>query len=392
MGVTSAIVYACAQCHPHRGRMDQWRTNGACPLLTAIALLCFSSLPSAAAVLPENRADMMYHSSSGGGVKVDGPALLVRKGMNDKASLAASYYADSVSGASIDVVTTASPYKDKREEYGLSADYLYRDSLLSFSYTTSKESDYLADTFGFSIAQELFSGLTTVNLGYTTGHDVVKRNTDTTFEQTVDRYQYKVGLSQIITKSLIMSLNYEAVTDDGYLNNPYRSALVLGAAVPERYPRTRDSHAVALQVRKGLDFFDKQELRSSIKFDYRYFLDTWDITANSAELGYQQYFTKRWLADWHLRYYTQTKAVFYADSFSREFLYMARDKELSSFTEQSLGMKITYRWVDHGSFMFTQSFAYDYLKFNYDDFTDVRTRQPYAFNARTLQLFISFWY
>lgn len=362
-------------------------------VIAAALTMGLAAVSSWAAVLPEDRSDIMYHSYQGGGVKAHGPALLLREGIGDKASLAASYYADTVSGASIDVVTTASPYKDKRDEYGLSGDYLYRDSVLSFAYTTSKESDYLADTYSFNVAQELFGGLTTVNLGYSSGHDTVLRNTDATFEATLDRYQYRVGISQIITKSLIMSLNYEAVIDDGYLNNPYRSVLLAGGTtLGEKYPTTRDSHAFAWRLVKGLDLFDKQELRSAIKFDYRYFWDTWDITAHTTEFGYQQYFGKPWLADWHIRYYSQSKAVFYGDSFPTEFLYMARDKELSSYSSLSLGAKLTFRFIDRTSFKVAQGLAFDYLKFNYDDFTDVRTGELYSFNAKTLQWFVSFWY
>lgn len=361
------------------------------PLAVAV-LLIVSSLAAAAAVLPEDRSDLMYHYYSGGGVKVDGPALLVRQGVGDKASLAASYYADSISGASIDVVTTASPYKEKRDEYSFSADYIYRDSLLSMSYTTSKEPDYVADTYSFDVTHDIFAGLTALSLGYTAGHDVVLRNTDPTFHETLDRYQYRLGLSQIITKNLIMDLRYEAMLDDGYLNNPYRAARILGASVPEKYPRTRDSHAVALQLRQGLDLFGKQELRSAVKFDYRYFRDTWGIVADTIELGYQQYFNRRFLVDWHYRYYDQSKAVFYSDNFPDQFTYMARDKELSTHTSSSFGTKITFRVVNRESFKYSHNLAYDYLKFDYHDFTDVRTGQLYSFNAKTVQLFTSIWY
>ena len=48
-----------------------------------------------AAVLPEDRADVMYHSYDGGGVEVNGPAVLVRKGFRQNFSLSASYYQDS---------------------------------------------------------------------------------------------------------------------------------------------------------------------------------------------------------------------------------------------------------------------------------------------------------
>ncbi len=81
-----------------------------------------------AAELPVDRADLMLHTFNGGGVNAWGPALLVRKNLFNKASLFATYYADIVSNASIDVVTTASPYNETRHEYGLGFDYAVRDS------------------------------------------------------------------------------------------------------------------------------------------------------------------------------------------------------------------------------------------------------------------------
>ena len=360
--------------------------------LVAVTFLIVVNDAALAAVLPEDRADVMYHYYSGGGITVDGPALLIRQGIGDSTSLAASYYADSISGASIDVVTTASPYQEKRDEYSLSADYIYRDNLLTLSYTTSKEPDYVADTYSLDVTHDIFAGLTALNLGYTVGHDVVLRNTDPTFRETLDRYQYRVGLTQIITKNLIVDLKYESLLDDGYLNNPYRAARILGASVPERYPSTRSSHAAALQLRQGLDLFEKQELRSAVKLDYRYFWDTWGITASTVELGYQQYFNRHLLVDWHYRYYDQDKAIFYSDNFPDQFTYLARDKELSSFTSHSIGTKITFRAVNRESFKYSQSLAYDYFKFDYDDFTDVRTGRLYSFDAKTIQLFASIWY
>src|SRR5687768_1199513 len=52
----------------------------------------------------------------GGGLTASGPALLVRKSRADAVALSGSSYVDSVSSASSDVGTTASPYKEKRTE------------------------------------------------------------------------------------------------------------------------------------------------------------------------------------------------------------------------------------------------------------------------------------
>ena len=48
---------------------------------------------------------------------------------------------DAVSNASIDVVTTASKYHEVRNEFGLSADYVYRDSQVTLGVLTSHEPD-----------------------------------------------------------------------------------------------------------------------------------------------------------------------------------------------------------------------------------------------------------
>ena len=77
-----------------------------------------------AGVLPDDRADLMYHYYDGGGVTIDGPSLLVRKKFAEKYAVNASYYVDMVSSASIDVITTASPYKEERTQYGVGFEYL----------------------------------------------------------------------------------------------------------------------------------------------------------------------------------------------------------------------------------------------------------------------------
>lgn len=358
---------------------------------TAPLLLLMVSMAQAA-VLPEDRVDAMYHYYDGGGTKVDGPALLVRKGFADTASVYASYYADSISGASIDVMTTASPYKETRQERGVGVDYLYRNTTMNLSYTTSDERDYLANTLGLNIAHEVFDGLTTVSLGYTAGRDEVGK-TDTAFKEDINRYQYRLGLSQIFTRTFLVNFEYEGILEEGYLNSPYRAARLQGLLVPERYPGTRNSYAFAMRALKGL-VTDDERLGSSVLLGYRYFWDTWDIRASTIETGYQRYFGSRWLGEIHYRHYNQTAASFYGDNFLTQMNYMARDKELSTFKSHAIGTKLTYTFQNHPAFVNKSTFnvTYDFIKFEYDDFTDTRTQAPYAFNANVVQLFLSVWY
>ncbi len=166
--------------------------------LAGLCLLC-SGLPTVAGVLPDDRADALYHSYDGGGVEITGPSVLVLKNVGQNFALSGNYYVDSISSASIDVVTTASPYTEERTEYSLGADYLHGNSIMSVSYTNSEESDYSANTASFGISMDMFGNMTTVTLGYARGWDVVGNNNDPAFSEDVDRQNYTVGLTQVIS-------------------------------------------------------------------------------------------------------------------------------------------------------------------------------------------------
>ena len=60
-------------------------------------------------MLPEDRADLLYHRYDGGGITIDGPSVLVRKKFGESFSATANYYVDVISSASIDVVLDRQP-------------------------------------------------------------------------------------------------------------------------------------------------------------------------------------------------------------------------------------------------------------------------------------------
>ncbi len=339
--------------------------------------------------LPEDRADAMIHVYDGGGVRASGPALLVRKKLGDSVSLNGTYYVDMVSNASIDVVTTASPYQETRNEYSLGADYVYEDALITLGTTRSREPDYISNTTNLDIAQEVFGGLTTVSLGFSRGADNVgKKNIG--FFDTARHWKYRAGLTQILTPRWLMSLNTEAISDDGFLGSPYRVARVFGAAVAERNPRTRSSRAVKISSLYDVSDVIGGGSRSSLRAEYRYFWDNWAIKAHTLELGYSRYFGDAWLAEGFTRYYAQTKALFYSDNAQSETTYVSRNRQLSSFNSIGLGGKLAYTVKQvPGKYDIKLNGSYQYMRFKFSDFTDIRTGGLYSFNANVLQLFVS---
>ena len=357
-----------------------------------------------AAVLPDDRADALYHYYDGDNVEITGPSVLVRKGFKQNFSVFGNYYVDSVSSASIDVISTASPYEEERTEMSLGLDYLHADTLMSLSFTNSDEDDYTADTINFGVSQEIFGGLTTVSMGYGRGSDEILRNGDPLFEEEADRRNYRLGISQIVTRDLIVGLSYEAIADEGFLNNPYRSVRYLdsGSAAgfsyqPEVYPNTRSSNAMAVRSKYFLDY------RAAVHGEYRFFTDSWGIDAHTAEIGYTHPYRQAWVFDVGYRFHTQTAADFYSDLFpyvdAQNFL--ARDKELSTFSSHTLRLGASYNFLDDGwQFMESGSvnLYYDHIFYDYDDFRDVTegsapgTEPLFNFPADVLQLFISIWF
>jgi Protein of unknown function (DUF3570) len=389
------------------------------PQWLAIVLLSLTALTyplsSPAGVLPEDRADLLYHRYDGGGVTIHGPSLLVRKTMAEKYSVSANYYMDMVTSASIDVqviASGASEYKEERNQYTLGFDYLRGKTTYSLSYSNSEEDDYEAKTASFNISQDLFGDLTTISMGFSRGDDIVRRRDSTTdqidpnFEEPIDRWSYRVGVSQILTKSMIMAVGLEVITDEGYLNNPYRAFRYYDPEdetnyrlATEIYPHTRTSNAASVNARYFLPY------RAAVFGGYRFFTDTWGIGANTFEVGYvQPWKNTGWTFEASFRYYDQEHADFYADIFpTLDYQnFMGRDKELSTFTSKTLHVGATFEFA-RGGWRFikkgTLNLYYDRMQFDYDDFRDARDttlvagQEPlYSFGASVIQAFVSVWF
>jgi hypothetical protein len=386
--------------------------NGRVAALIAAAML--APLVSSAGVLPDDRADALFHRYEGGGVTIQGPSVLVRKKMAEKYAVSANYYQDMITSASIDVeVSGASEYKEERDQYSLGLEYLRGKTTYNLGFSNSEENDYEAQTASFGISQDLFGDLTTISMGFSRASDTVGNSTDPLFEEAIDRWSYRVGVAQILTKSIITSLNLEVITDEGFLNNPYRSYRYFNPAddrlfvlAQEVYPRTRTSNAVALNTRYFLPY------RAAVYGGYRFFTDTWGIRADTFELGYVHPIKPQWTFEARVRYYRQGHADFYADIFDRpdQQNFLARDKELSTFNSVAFRVGASYefaqsgwRFVKKGSL----NLFYDRIEFSYDDFRDARFSllpsddpnfrpagaEPfYEFGANVVQAFVSIWF
>jgi hypothetical protein len=383
--------------------------------------LCVITVPVLGGVLPEDRADIEYHSYSGGDITVTGPSVLVRKKVGDNLSFSANYYEDMISSASIDVKLSASPYKEKRQQWSGGVDYLHGKSTYSAGVITSNEPDYKANTAFVSVSQDMFGDLTTVSMGFRRGWDQVYRDikdsdgqiiNDPTFHQRADHRGYTLGISQILTRNTIANFNYELGTDQGYLANPYRKIRYLSPGQGEGftladqvYPDTRTSNSASLSIKHYLSW------RAAVTGQYRYFRDTWGIVANTLEADYTQplhrtIFGGTLYLDGTLRYYKQSAADFYSDMFPRADYqnFMGRDRELAAFSDWTIGAGASYEfphfswapWMNKSSL----NFNYAHLMINYSDYRNALLASEYGagneplykLDANVFTLFISAWF
>jgi Protein of unknown function (DUF3570) len=385
-----------------------------------LAALCLVGTPASADVLPEDRADAMYHNYDGGGITIQGPSVLVRKKVGDSLSFTGSYYEDLISSASIDVKLSASPYHETRKQEGGSVDFLHGKTIYTAGYIHSREPDYEANTSYFSISQSMFGDLTTVSFGYRRGWDNVYRDikvngiiqNDPTFHQRADHRGYTVAISQILTRNAILDFNFEGITDQGYLANPYRKVRYFDSTVPGKqftladqiYPATHTSTASSVQFKYYLPW------HAAFTGLYRFYNDTWGITGNTGEIDYTHPFTRPILyghltLDGSVRYYKQNHADFYSDLFPRANYsnFEARDRELAAFHSLSLGFGAEYEfpkvnWLNKSSI----TFHFNHLMIDYSDFRNALlagdgtytagTEPLYKLNANIIQLFISAWF
>lgn len=370
----------------------------------SLLLITFAGKHAQAAILQDDRVDVLYHSYKGGGMSIDGPAILLRKKTSETLAVSAYYYVDSISSASVDVMSTASPYTEKRKEAQLGLEYLHEKTLIDISVRQSKEDDYLAKSVNLNISQDTFGDLTNLSLGLAYSDNEVKRNGDEFFAEQSQQYRIRAGISQILTRNLSINLNFEAVSDEGYLNNPYRSVRYIDNTQPsgvgyqsEVYPNTRNSFASKISASYFLPY------RAALFVHYRYFSDSWEIDASDIEVSYRHPIADAFEVELKVRQYQQTQASFYSDLFPYNDAqnYLARDKELSEFDDLTLGFGLTYlvppKYV-YGGLKSEVSLQWDYIKFDYKNFRDptagdvVGTEPLYGFSANVIRLFYSLYF
>ena len=394
-----------------------------------LALGALYSTPTLTGVLPEDTAEVLVDHYSGDDQKVEGRTWLIRKKFADAFDVQYSRSTDVVSGASVAVrITGASPYIEQRTEDNVSMQYLRGKTTYTVGFIHSYEPDYTSNTTTYSISQDMFGDLTTVSMTYKRewdaifkmikecgvaqspcpDSDFVKVHDPAFGRKQMDERSYGFGVTQILSRNAILAINYDLITDEGFISNPYRAARYLDPTVargwslePEVYPGTRTSNAIGGDLKYYLPY------RAALDLQYRYYQDTFSIHSHTVQLSYTQPW-RHWTFDASARYYVQNQADFYSDLFpfagSQNFV--SGNQDLSAYHSYSFGLGATYQFgIPHVSWIerSTASIRYDRLMTDYQNFRYWLATDPaagvnpgeeplFSLRANIYEFYLSLWF
>ena len=358
------------------------RRRGARCIATAgvAGLLYLASLTRTKA---EDRADYHYedYAEDNNRIHVTTQDVYFDLGLKSWVSLAGNFVYDAISGAT---PTGAPPLSgqtevakvhmhDRRYAGFLEPTIKVANHSLTPQFSYSQESDYRSIGVSLGDAIDFNEKNTTLALGVSHNFDEVQPNegefyllgTPITKPLHKDDTDVLVGLSQLLGPNTIVSGDVTLGYSDGYLSDPYRR--VLFDDVPYTpgtpftvWPENRPDHKF-----KQIAFLSLQQyfdpLNGALELDYRFYHDTFEVTAHTVTVQWNQKLGKRVIISPLFRYYTQTAAFFYATHFpgdpdnQQSFPlpgYYSSDYRLSALDTFTYGVELSVKIQEHLSLQF----------------------------------------
>ncbi len=286
------------------------------------------------------------------GLRVISPWASVRQHVGEPTEIGASWKADIISAATVDVVSAATMrFDETRQEGSLSVNHAWRDLRLSGAYTGSTESDTRNHWLALGGDLDLIDRNVTAHLGYGLGLDRLGsgRESDELWrDRTV--HQIDASVLQVLGPATTASAAYSLQLVRGFQSSVYRHVPLLPSDpslwrrsyaqwVPERHPDSRDRHAFSLQARHAFSprFFGHASWRG--------YLDTWSMRAHTAELGVGVDLGGGWLIELANRGHRQSRVSFYRSVYTVNRDYLTRDRRLGEMWSDIT--RLDLRWL-HG--------------------------------------------
>ncbi|MBI1796385.1 MAG: DUF3570 domain-containing protein [Candidatus Eisenbacteria bacterium] len=222
----------------------------------------------------------------------------------------------------------------------------------------SREKDYRSLGGTARLSADLFQRLVTVSAGGGYDDDGVFPVGGTpeglTIDRGVVRYDVQpkrvetatVGISRILTRRWMVSLDASRTRERGYLTEPYKIVTIVTseegipvATVTEKRPATR--------VRRSLLGSSVYHLEKDILYlTYRYYWDDWGLRSHTADARYRIELPAETFLQPHVRFYTQSAADLFTFGLRDDQPlppYASSDQRLGPLRSVTLGATVGFR-------------------------------------------------
>lgn len=143
------------------------------------------------------------------------------------------------------------------------------------------------------------------------------------------------GITQILTPYTVVHANYGISTQNGTLSNTWNTVPVFtGERIAEQLPHNRIRQDFVGRFAQWLPW------DGALKGFYRFYLDTWGVTAHALEGQLLQRVHKLVYLRGSYRWYTQTAVNFFTEKILGTDSFYTADSDLAKFVSQTVGGKV----------------------------------------------------
>lgn len=283
-------------------------------LIVAVCLGCVARVGSA----DGNATAMLRVYADDDHVTVVSPSASASFDAGPRLQLVTAVAADAVTGASVDVVTSASPatIHERRVEGTMDATAeVTRIASAGARVIVSHENDYDSLHAAVHGAIELAKRNTTLAGTYDEGFEAAGSVVDPGFHDHRRTHRAVGTLTQILDRQTYLDLVLDLSLTHGYQASPYRSVILEDPAssailrVSEVTPRTREAAAASARIRRAIG--DRWAIHAS----YRFYLDDWELRSHTASVDVLTERPGGTRLAAGLRAYVQDAAFFYRESY-----------------------------------------------------------------------------
>ncbi len=200
----------------------------------------------------------------------------------------------------------------------------------------SQESDYRSTGISLQDAIDFNKKNTTLSLGGAYTHDALTPANGRPNE-TKDSMDAILGISQVLTKTTLLTANLTIGQVSGFISDPYKLAEVNGQLLYENRPDSKNKQIIFVGLQQYISPLD-----ASVDLGFRHYTDSFGINAETISLAWFQKINPHFIVSPIIRYYTQTAADFYDVRFSGSPEFFSSDYRVSDLTSISYGVKFIW--------------------------------------------------